>query len=157
MNWSYLAGFFDGEGHTRSDFHRNGTSLQVVWSVTQKNQEVLDEIALFLLEHGYTPRFQANREKHCAVISIYSIHEVERLLEELRPLVIVKRAQIDAVLLAIRSRPIKKQEYRTKKHTEMLARTREEIASRRRPRKKHKTGATVPAPRTSPRQAGQSG
>lgn len=106
MTWEYLAGFFDGEGHTNARHRPNGT-WSFIWQITQKNEEVLDEIASFLEAEGYHVLWQNNRVKHCAVISVHRVGDVERLLNQLRPLVIVKRDQIDATLNAIGNRPRK--------------------------------------------------
>jgi intein/homing endonuclease len=123
MNWNYLAGFFDGEGYTGWSYYSNREgSIKVRFQITQRNTEVLDEIALFLIEHGLTPRFQPNRTKYCAIVQIYRIHEVEWLLRKLRPLVIVKRDQIDGVLDAIENRQIRRAPYNTKKRREILER-----------------------------------
>jgi hypothetical protein len=115
MNWDYLAGFFDGEGHTRCDRGHKG-GLKVVWQVTNLNVEVIDEIAYFLMDRDYHPKFIPNKAKHCGVLYIQRINEVERLLKTLRPFVIVKRAQIDAVLDAIENRPNKRPEYKKGGH-----------------------------------------
>jgi len=131
MTWNYLAGFFDGEGHVRCDYHPSGAA-KVQWQVTQRNLEVLDAIALFLFEYGYSPKFQPNRTKHCGVVFLNRIADVESICKRLRPRVIVKVEQIDSVLHAI--------ENRQRRGTE------EWRAARRkkpRPQKKHKTGAKL--------------
>lgn len=107
MNWDYLAGFFDGEGHVRWDYSTNRTSVKVTWQITQKDMEVIDEIAFFLIENGYAVRLQPNRAKHCGVLMVNRIAEVESLCKRLLPLVIVKKQQIQNVLDAIETRPTK--------------------------------------------------
>ena len=106
MTWNFLAGIFDGEGHTRFDRHTNG-SLKFTWQVTQKNLVLLDEIEFFLIEYGLRPMRQGNRTKHCGVIVLYRVGDVEFILRKLLPRVIVKREQIQSVLTVIENRPRK--------------------------------------------------
>lgn len=104
MTWNYLAGFFDGEGHVRWDCGKDGC-LKFTWHITQKNQEVLDEIEYFLIEYGLNPRRQPNKEKHCGCLILYRVSDIEFVCKRLLPKVIVKREQITGVLYMIKNRP----------------------------------------------------
>lgn len=107
MNWDYLAGFFDGEGHTGAS--RSGRCWRFRWQVTQKDPLVLEQIRNFLHARGYTTMMLENRTKSCSVLSLYRVGDVERILKKMRPKLIVKADQADKVLAAIRDRPRKGQ------------------------------------------------
>ena len=101
INWSYLAGFFDGEGSLVS--HTRGRHT---FQVTQVPIEVLNELSKFLLSQGiksmiYT--YQPSRPTHSISHRLYitNMYAIYAVIENIIGLVIVKRNVLRDVILSI--------------------------------------------------------
>lgn len=99
MNWAYIAGFFDGEGHLR--VKRGGR----VWQLTQVHRGSLEQIAAFLGRHGIPSHIYdigtGKSRKHWQPIStlfVMNTPDVVKILQAIRPWVIVKKQEIEDVL-----------------------------------------------------------
>ncbi len=93
MNWSYIAGFFDGEGSVS----HNGRGFRV--SIPQTSEKVLRNIERFV---GYgTIIYNPRRKIHWKDTWIYYIarqNDVNKFLKKLRPFLIVKKKLVKDIL-----------------------------------------------------------
>ncbi len=86
MNWSYIAGFFDGEGSVA----HNGIGFRI--SIPQTNEEVLKSIRNFV-GFGFIIKIK-KRKKHwkdCWTYYIASKKDVYCFLQQILPHLIVKK------------------------------------------------------------------
>lgn len=104
MDWSYVAGFFDGEGSIHKDKKSNSWTVQL----TQKDREVLDQIREFLINHSISPvgiYYRLNgktiNDKHFDIhILIFSKRaNVIRFFQAVLPYLIVKKAKAKEALI----------------------------------------------------------
>ena len=100
MNWDYVAGFFDGEGHFQwTDSKPNskrGRGPRII--VGQKTREVLDAIAIFLMDEGVTRCRIYQRPSGFFVLSIARWYDVELIITKALDKLIVKHEQARIVL-----------------------------------------------------------
>jgi LAGLIDADG-like domain len=89
MDWSYVAGFFDGEGHVSGTSHME---------MAQKSPDVLLQIQAFLTEMGIKSQMQYNSASKSWALRISRREEVRKFGENILPLSIVKKSQIQDVL-----------------------------------------------------------
>jgi len=93
MNWSYVAGFFDGEGSVT----RNGNGYRV--TIPQTHEGVLKEMRRFT---GYgTVMKTTARQKHWKQSWTFFISRqslVKHFLNHVQPYLLVKRELVDQVL-----------------------------------------------------------
>ena len=84
MDWSYIAGFFDGEGN----FHINFTkrSLHLVCRIYGNSVEVFNEMIRFM---GFGKVYY--REGHTPELIIYKKEDVRIFLEKITPFLILKK------------------------------------------------------------------
>lgn len=101
MDWSYVAGFFDGEGCVH--ISRKG-SVRVI--VGNKNKEVLEQLCRFT-GLGYVI---SEVKKHHAIPFDFHSHlilrheDVERFLKAILPYIVVKRNVVENALQFIKSK-----------------------------------------------------
>ena len=96
MDWSYISGFFDGEGNInliKVKTSLNGTNqLSVMIRIYQQDAEVLKSIQSFL---GFG-KIYSKRDLHELTFNKKS--NVKFFLENIKDKVIVKKAQVDYLL-----------------------------------------------------------
>lgn len=102
MNWSYIAGFFDGEGNI-SIKRRVGRRPQVVLNMTQKRREVLDEILLFLESQHITAHVY--KKTSCFYIQIGQAQSCRPFLEAVVSTLIVKKEEAEIGLATLHKQP----------------------------------------------------
>lgn len=94
MNWSYVAGFFDGEG-TVGFLPRKGHGFRTYVSMAQTDNDghlVLKKIRSFLLSQGVKlSLYPVRRLKNTSVLCSYKHETVKHFLEFVLPLLIVKK------------------------------------------------------------------
>ncbi|MEK6889422.1 MAG: LAGLIDADG family homing endonuclease [Nanoarchaeota archaeon] len=96
MDWSYVAGFFDGEGNihiAKSKSFLNGkNSYNVMIRIYQQAPEVLKEIQLFF---GFGHIYQ---KKDVYELTFNKKAHVKLFLENIRDKIIVKKSQVEYLL-----------------------------------------------------------
>src|SRR5437773_10828495 len=85
LNWAYIAGFFDGEGHISKAIGAHTIKV----SIAQKLQEPLIAIMSFLLQ--YNIRSGISGGLHASHLNIAQKESVRKFLAGVRPFVIVKK------------------------------------------------------------------
>lgn|SRR5487761_1579580 len=102
MDWSYLAGFFDGEGHVSIRGYE-GRRYPVA-NMGQRNDrmEVLEKIQRFLADQGIHAALYERSTQYFALLNIDRYADVAHFLEGVVPHLIVKRKTAEAVLQMIR-------------------------------------------------------
>jgi len=93
VDLAYAAGFFDGEGHVRTDM-RNGY-LSLSCRVAQTRREVLDMLSA---QFGGHVRFQSNKTGGCYFLDLNG-RDAARFLGAIFPYLIVKRAEVEEFLV----------------------------------------------------------
>lgn len=99
MDWSYLAGFIDGEGsikcYSQQFSRRNEVDprMQPRITIGQKHREVLDEIQLFL-----GTEYKITLSRNCYYLQISHEGTVRFILEGILPYTIVKKADVETAL-----------------------------------------------------------
>ena len=108
MNWSYIAGFFDGEG---SFSIKNGC---VRISIPQTNEEVLNNIRNFV-EAGNICKVSKRKShwKDCWLYYITNQKDVYRFLMNIKGKIIVKKEAIEKNLPAIKEKIIENKKNKT--------------------------------------------
>jgi hypothetical protein len=106
MNWAYVSGFFDGEGHV-SLVQRGGRIANAQVSFTQKDRAVLEQIDSFLKSEGITAttmrawtRKSAETKRGVGpyhALVVWRPDDVQRILMNMLPYLIVKRAIVETV------------------------------------------------------------
>lgn len=103
MDWSYLSGFFDGEGsiNIRNGFRQNGKthkSVQLILAQVFYQADVLEKIRDFLLNeaihssvHIRQPKLVISQLHAMHILSVSRYSDVWKMLEKMLPLLIVKR------------------------------------------------------------------
>lgn len=98
MNWSYVAGFFDGEGCISSSFSKSRLP-RVGITITQKDPHILELISNFL---GFG---QVGLDKKswgdCGILRITGASDQRKFLQGILPYVIGKKSQVDLALRLI--------------------------------------------------------
>lgn len=100
MNWAYLAGFTDGDGCITREMSK-GTYhyARIRWAQKESDSAVLDEIADFLAAQGMKigkRQFAVARAGHRypqRELAVTNAEDTRRVLHELMPYLIVKRAR----------------------------------------------------------------
>jgi hypothetical protein len=106
MNWSYVAGFFDGEGHVG-----NHSRAYDAWRISMAQRAtariVIEEIYDFLQENGIRSRIYENfmagsgkyrGKTHMAVLTITKAQYLEPFLLGVLPFLIVKKERAELAL-----------------------------------------------------------
>ena len=114
MNWDYIAGFFDGEGHLIAkpykDKHGHFRKVTVGLTQAEERKEVLFVIKDFLEREGFHPSLRCEKDyrdkRGCKVQSIWrleiqSISEVKRLCEIIKAKLICKRKEAENAIAFI--------------------------------------------------------
>lgn len=98
MDWSYIAGFFDGEGNIhiiKSRTFKNGnSSFYVTIRLYQEDINVLEQIKLFI---GYG-KVYSYPKKTAAELTFIKKEYVKDFLTNIKDKVIVKKQQVDYIL-----------------------------------------------------------
>jgi len=106
MDWSYVAGFFDGEGCvTYSRPHNNGIAYKQYPYLTfsNTNSKVLTTIQEFLTENGIRSKLSSFSRKHrsergwkeCYTLNIYDKRSVQECVYGMHPYLIVKILDVE--------------------------------------------------------------
>jgi len=102
MDWSYIAGFLDGEGNIHlgkvTDKNKEIKAYQVMIRIYNSNREVLERIKDFL---GYGRIYQFKKNKGKSIVfelTIYKKTEVERFLSRVAEHTICKKEKIKYLL-----------------------------------------------------------
>lgn len=103
MNWSYVAGFFDGEG----SIVITGTSCKL--TLAQNSREVLDQIQDFIesegIDHSWititTPRPWQRQPNTCYHLAFSKARNVRLFLHQVMPHLIVKKEDAVKALRSI--------------------------------------------------------
>lgn len=97
MDWSYIAGFFDGEGNlyiARSRSFKNGNvSHYITIRIYQDNIDVLEQIKQFL---GFGQIYKYTNKT--AELSFNKKKDVQSFLMNIRDKIVVKKQQVDYIL-----------------------------------------------------------
>lgn len=99
INWAYLAGFTDADGHI-SISHQKGCrpeqmDIRVEWSQRHSESWVLDEIEMFLASKGMKTHSR-NYNNHTSrnlqtKLTLYRVEDCRKVLMAMSPYLIVKR------------------------------------------------------------------
>ena len=92
VNWSYVAGFFDGEGCVSANGTRS-PHYQVVFA--QNDTASLLAIREFLAEHGVHSKFYGPYGGRCHRLSIDGNNDVLAFCDYMLPYVIVKKRVLE--------------------------------------------------------------
>jgi len=101
MNWSYVAGFFDGEGN----LHRLRNASTIHLRIDNTSKEVLLEIRKFLRCGTISNRGRQkahHKDRYRLTVSDHT--EIARILERMMPYLIVKRRNATKMLGYIKKR-----------------------------------------------------
>lgn len=104
MDWSYLAGFFDGEGCICI---RYGQHSRVTFQITNTDEEVLGKIKDFLAKNNfsskiYRKKIPCQKDRFDLIISNHIV--VEPLLRKLSPLLVVKRGKAEEAIELVKTK-----------------------------------------------------
>ena len=99
MDWSYIAGFFDGEGNLHLTFVKNKTQLQLRCRLYSSVVEVLNKIKDFI-GYGYIYTNKKSNEEWSLVyeLSITKKKEVFSFLNNIFPFLVIKKNHVDYIL-----------------------------------------------------------
>lgn len=101
MDWSYIAGFFDGEGCVTYSRPRNNGVIYKQYpylTFSNTNEKVLASIQEFLSSSGIRSKLNSFSRKHrsergwkeCYTLNIYDKHSVQECIYGMHPYLIVK-------------------------------------------------------------------
>jgi len=110
MNWSYIAGFFDGEG-TIDPCENNRYKV----GITQANKKVLKEIQLFT-KIGYI-HYIKKRKSHWKDAWFYYIskqEDVYKFLNKISPFLVVKRKEVLKIIPELKEKVAQMEEQKLK-------------------------------------------
>ena len=105
MNWSYIAGFFDGEGCITWSKNQTGKRYPYL-TMSNTNRYVLDSINRFLLEHGIRSKVYSWQSKESIVkgwkqkywLAIQDKTSIEDCIFGMIPHLIVKASKAEDTL-----------------------------------------------------------
>lgn len=99
MDWSYIAGFFDGEGNFHTRLNRKKQSYQLLIRMYGCNKELLKEIQKFL-GYGsiYTKRKDSENRSACYELTISNKKHTKDFLLKIKDLLIEKKSQAEFLL-----------------------------------------------------------
>lgn len=111
VNWAYVAGFTDGEGHIRMRRSKLGvTSFQIALYQNEANSWVLYEIQDFLQEHDIDARMyedgrsDARHPTKGYFLYIRRVKDVYRFCKAIQPHAIVKSPAVNRILAEIEAK-----------------------------------------------------
>ena len=104
ITWSYVAGFFDGEGNISHGMGKSSTSIGLV----QKEVKVLHDIMGFLKINGIKARYNTNCQKKRTYgrIIISAREPATKFLQAIYPFLIVKKLKAQDVLRFFKLYPL---------------------------------------------------
>ena len=119
MDWSYLAGFTDGDGHISNCVRvgKNGNPQYIVaisWGQEESAGAVLYEIQTFLAEHGYAAHIYRNsttQKNPQLQLNFHRIKQIEEVLRALEPFLIVKKVEARRAIEALEERKLLQARY----------------------------------------------
>jgi intein/homing endonuclease len=94
MNWSYLAGFFDGEGNIHINKNNTKSNYQILVRLYSSNEDILKKIKLFL---GYG-QIYIKKKTGVYELTISKKHLVKEFLSNIYPLSFIKKEQIEFII-----------------------------------------------------------
>lgn len=97
MNWSYIAGYFDGEGHvSMHGTKRKNLTHALLWHNTHR--ESLEAMRDFMdAGHIHSKKQAAHQNKPGYILSVVRRADLLRILENLIPRLIIKRKEAEAL------------------------------------------------------------
>ena len=97
MNWSYIAGFFDGEGNLHLNFVKNKTYLQLVCRIYSSDKKVLEKIKKFV---GSGQIYEKKKPNLSTVYELLFSKKLNVLffLKNILPHLIIKKEHVNYVL-----------------------------------------------------------
>jgi transposase-like protein len=114
MNWDYIAGFFDGEGHLvvkpYKDKHGHFRKVTVGFTQAEEGKEILFAIKDFLEKEGFHPSLRCEKDRRDKRgyklqpkwrLELQSIFEVKRFCEIVRDKLIYKRRKVEDAIAFI--------------------------------------------------------
>lgn len=106
INWSYVAGFFDGEGSVHSRLRdQHGLRVGVVMAQKNNGTSVLLKIKKFCLSEGvHLNLYPVRSLENGQALASHKHETVDRFLKKVYPFLIVKKPAAKRALLAIRIR-----------------------------------------------------
>jgi hypothetical protein len=93
MDWSYIAGFFDGEGNLHLNFVKNKSNLQLICRIYSSEREILDEIIKFT---NYGKIYQ--KKGGVFELAILKKSEVANFLKNIYPYLYLKKNVVGFIL-----------------------------------------------------------
>ena len=94
MDWSYIAGFFDGEGNLHLNFVKNKTNLQLMCRIYSSDKPVLDIIKEFIDGKGHIYKDKNDVYE----LTIAKKTDVFFFLKNLFPYLVLKKNFVDYIL-----------------------------------------------------------
>lgn len=106
MNWSYVAGFMDGEGSIQNYDRGNARQICVAFTQSEPQAYVLSEIQRFLAEHGIDSKLRTCSTKRkgqsqWCVLTIHKREHVFKFLKRVERYAIVKYQAVSELLAFI--------------------------------------------------------
>ena len=112
MNWSYIAGFFDGEGSLWFARASTGGGIHAQITIGQSSELVLQKMAAFLVGHGILAKVSQRKKqegnlqkKEFFVLYVTNLINVRKFLEGVMPYLVVKKVGAQDVLRYMRLYP----------------------------------------------------
>ena len=93
MDWSYIAGFFDGEGNFHISF--SGRALCIMCRIYGNSLEVFDEMIRFM---GFGKVYFRSKGDKVPELTIYKKQDVKAFLENILPYLILKKDHAKFIL-----------------------------------------------------------
>lgn len=93
MDWSYIAGFFDGEGNFHMVFTKK--SIQIVCRMFGDSIKVFEEMIKFM---GFGTIYRRKKEEHVPELTITKKEYVKTFLENILPYLILKKEHAEFIL-----------------------------------------------------------
>lgn len=99
MDWSYIAGFFDGEGCVHLH-KRKCRGWRRCLTIGQKDPEPLEVIQEFLYKQGINLRFYKYSNNGNAFYTLYvsKIRDIEKVIRNILPYLVIKREACEKML-----------------------------------------------------------
>lgn len=93
MDWSYIAGFFDGEGNFHMVFTKR--SIQMVCRIYGDSEMAFKEMIKYM---GFGKIYYRNGGERVPEINIHKKEEVKKFLENIIPHLVLKKAMAEFIL-----------------------------------------------------------
>jgi hypothetical protein len=104
IDWKYLAGFFDGEGHIHiPNGGKNDRCVRIEFSQSEPRLFILALIQKFLDSHGISSKKYVYGGH--GTVKVFKHEDAVKLLEHIAPKLILKRDDALKALTLLKSRP----------------------------------------------------